>query len=124
MATHTRDTLELQMPTAPTDGRGPLGRHWKGLLGGLVGLLAVFALMLWPGGRAAERGALLRMPPEERRALYEETRRNAVSLCEQAQKEPALVDRCEDAAAFLEAFPECDDACHAFGRAHRPGPTR
>jgi cytochrome b pre-mRNA-processing protein 3 len=85
-------------------------------------LLAV--VVFWPGGLAAERKALIRMPAEERRELYDETRRNAESLCAGAHRERALIGRCERTAEFLQAFPECDEACVAFARAQRREPTR
>jgi len=90
------------------------------LLVALLGVTVVFG----PGGLAGERRALLRMQPEERRALFDETRRNADALCTQAQTEAALRDRCVDTASFLRVFPECDEACQAFARAHQRGPTR
>jgi hypothetical protein len=98
-------------------------RHWRGLVAVLVGLLLAVVL-LRPDGIAAERRALLGMAPVERRTLFDETRRNAEALCAQAQSQPALLDRCLDSTAFLLAFPECDEACRAFGRAHRRLPTR
>lgn len=99
-------------------------RHWAALL--VVALLAVAAtiLMLRPGLIEGERNALLRMAPEERRALYTQTRRNAEMLCEHARQEEALADRCAAAARFLAAFPECDEECRTFANAHYPGPTR
>ncbi len=64
------------------------------------------------------------MRPEARRVLYDEARRNAEALCTQAPEERALRDRCADSAAFLLAFPECDDECRGFARAYSRGPTR
>lgn len=82
------------------------------------------ALVWWSAGAEGERRALLRMRAEDRRALYQETTRNADAVCAQAQAEHALRDRCIDAAGFLRLFPECDDACQTFARAHQHGPTR
>jgi hypothetical protein len=82
------------------------------------------AILLWSGGLTGERRAIVRMDPVERRALYDETHRNAVALCSQARSEDALRDRCVESASFLLEFPECDEACHAFARAHERGPTR
>jgi hypothetical protein len=99
-------------------------RHWKGALLVLSIALVGAVVLLRPDGLAGERRALLRMRPEERLALYAETRRNAEALCTQAQTEAALLDLCFEAASFLAVFPECDEACQAFVRAHRRGPTR
>lgn len=98
-------------------------RNW---IIGLTLFIAALALVVvwWSAGAEAERRALLRMRPEDRRALYQETTRNADAVCAQAHAERALRDRCIDAAAFLRLFPECDDACMAFARSHQQGPTR
>jgi hypothetical protein len=98
--------------------------HWKGLLVALVVALlgAIVASRLL--GEAAETRALLRMRPEERKVLYEQTLRSTESLCAQAGTDEALRDRCIDSSQFLLAFPECDDACRNLAQAHRHGPTR
>lgn len=67
---------------------------------------------------AAENG------PEERKALYDQTLQSTESLCAQARTNGALLDRCADSAAFLRAFPECDDACQSRLSVHRRGPKR
>jgi hypothetical protein len=126
MATHDPNSLELVAP----EGRPlwhlvpPAARRWKVLIVALAVALLGVAVAAWPGGLAGERRALLRMRSEERRALYDETRRNADALCTHAQTEDALRDRCVGAASFLRAFPECDEECQAFARAHQRGPTR
>lgn len=56
--------------------------------------------------------------------LFEETRRNAEAVCAQASREPALLDRCEEATEFLSLFPECEASCEELVRAHRRRPTR
>jgi hypothetical protein len=126
MATHGRNALESS-PRREAAKRKDLSfasRHGVGLLVALVvGLLAA-AVLLWAGGLVGERRALLRMNPEERRGLYDETRRNAEAICSRAGTEPALRDRCIDSASFLLAFPECDEACQTFARAHGREPTR
>jgi hypothetical protein len=94
------------------------------LLVALVLALFVLGVILWPGGRLGERRALERMAPSERGALYEETKRNVDAICERAKTELALSDRCNYAAEFLLAFPECDDQCRAFAHARRHTPTR
>jgi hypothetical protein len=64
------------------------------------------------------------MNPAERRAMFDETRRNASLLCAKAATEPALSDRCMETAHFMLAFPECDAACIEFVRSHEHEATR
>lgn len=72
----------------------------------------------------AEHAALLHMSPNDRRALYEQTRRSAAALCTEAATNDSLMDRCIGTARFLLAFPECDADCQAFARAHEHEATR
>lgn len=123
MATQVSEVLEPNV-SGGGDWRTFVARHWKGLLAALLTGVLIAVVKLWPGGPAAERRALLEMRPEERRALYQETLRNAGALCTQAQREPALLDRCESSTAFLAEFPECDAGCRALVDARRRGPTR
>lgn len=102
-----------------------LGKGRRPLAVVAIVLVAAIALALVsPGLLLSERRGLLRLPPEERRELYEESWRNATAICSRAATEHALDDRCVDAAAFLRAFPECDAACQAFTREHERGATR
>jgi hypothetical protein len=119
MATHGRDTLDSSLPASSF-----AARHKKGLLVTLAIALLGFTLLLLPGGLAGERRALLRMDPQERRVLYDETRRNAEAICSQSETVRALRDRCVDSASFLLAFPECDEECQVFAHAHQLQPTR
>jgi hypothetical protein len=122
MATHAEDRA-LPLPSA--DGPGArVRRHWRGLLVAFLAMALGVALVLRPGGEAAERRALERMAPLERQALYQETLRSTESICAQAGTDEALVDRCMDNARFLLAFPECDDACRAIATTHQRLPTR
>ncbi len=123
MVTRVPGVLEPKVSSGG-EWRAFVPRHWKGLLAAVVVGVVIVVVKLWPGGLAAERRALVKMRPEERRALYQETFRNAGALCAQAQREPALLDRCQGSVAFLLAFPECDAECRAFADAHRRGPTR
>ena len=100
----------------------PLFMHHARVALAAVGVALLFALAFRSGG-PAERRTLLGMSPEARRALYEETRRSTELLCSSAAGS-GLLDRCVDSAAFLLAFPECDEQCRAFARAHRRAPTR
>jgi hypothetical protein len=126
MTTHASGKLDLATAAAPAPRRGFFSsdRWRKWALGAAVVTLGALAAVVWFGERADERRALLRMDPDDRRALYEKSFRNAEALCEQAKKDTALLDRCEDAAAFLRIFPECDETCRVFGEAHRRGATR
>ena len=104
--------------------RSFVAQHWKGLIVALV--LALFGAFLASRllGVGRETSALLRMPSDQRKVLYDQTLRSTQSLCAQAETDGARVDRCVDSAQFLLAFPECDDACRTFASAHRHGSTR
>ena len=119
MTSHARNTRELSWHLPP-----PLSRHWRGLFLGLVLVLFGVAVAVWSGGEASERKAILRMSPAERKALYDETLKSTESLCERADADPALLDRCWRSAEFLLAFPECDASCQELAHRHRHGPTR
>jgi hypothetical protein len=108
----------------PIRPKGGARHHWRGFLAGLAFALLVAVALMWQGGQTAERNALLRMTPEDRRVLFEESRRHAEAVCGRADADTGLVERCADAATFLLAFPECDQACESFVRARRHGPTR
>ncbi len=116
MASHVRGSHELAV--------GPVTRRRKAL--GLALGLALFvaAVAIWASREASERHALRRMPPAERRALYEQTLKSTESLCDQAEVDHALLERCRRSAQFLLAFPECDERCQTLVERHRNGPTR
>lgn len=125
MGTRTYGSPDL-FHEAPARGlRAFLARRWRTLLFSLAVIIgaAVFLVSVkW--AQDAERRALLRMDPRARRTMFEEAQRNAEAMCSHAQGEPALSDRCIDAAQFLLAFPECDDACVGFARRHERKATR
>jgi hypothetical protein len=96
----------------------------RGLVALAATVLAVVLGGLWIWDEGAERRALLRMPVDERRSLYEQTRRTAESLCRPARSDRALRDRCDDLSDFLIDFPECDEQCGDFARSLTSRPTR
>jgi len=124
MAAHVQDARKFPPHGAKMQIRPFVAQHWKGLIVALV--LALFGAFLGSRllGEGRETRALLRMPAEQRRVLYERTLQSTQSLCAQAETDGALVERCVDSAQFLLAFPECDGACQALASAHRHGPTR
>ncbi len=86
----------------------------------LVGLLA--GAFVWSLG--AERRAILRIPPVERHAIYENAYGEMTRLCGAGPRTDALEKRCTELIQFVVQFPECDDACQAVARSHRPIPTK
>ena len=114
MTAHAHEPLELGARYSSF-----VERRWGLVLVGLTIALAVgsFGIVITSVDRT-ERNALMRMNPLERRALYLQTRRNAEELCAQPATDSALADRCIDAARYLSRFPECDESCAAFARAH------
>jgi len=121
MATLFRSTTEPR--TLHGTGTHPLFTHHARVIIAALGVALLLAVALRSGG-PAERRTLLEMRPEARRELYEETRRSTEMLCSPSTGGPGLLDRCVDSAAFLLSFPECDEQCRAFARAHQRAPTR
>lgn len=102
-----------------------LDRHSR-LLATIVALVVamVALVLLMTRERADERSAVARVDPETRREIFTQTMHAARALCAQAERDRALSDRCIESAEFLLEFPECDEACVAFARAHRREATR
>jgi hypothetical protein len=104
-------------PVAPPPPSARIPRYRPWLLVLLVlAVLAVVAVVFVPSSDVEGR-AVLRMPPSERSALFDATRREADLLCRQAETTDAFRKRCISTSAFLLAFPDCDTACRDF--AHR-----
>jgi hypothetical protein len=102
-----------------------LARRHQRAVGVTVALvLFVVAGTLWILRAGAEQRALVKMPPEERRSLYEQTLRTTEMLCTPPQRDAALRDRCEDLATFLGAFPECDSTCASLVSSLSSHPVR
>lgn len=87
-----------------------------------MGLVIVAAVVLRATG--SERRALMRLPAEQRKTLYEATLRDTEAVCNQADVNMAFRSRCADSARFLLAFPECDDACRAYAHRFAREPAR
>jgi len=92
------------MPTAPA-------------LVGILLALGLVALLTWKHG--AESRALKHLRPEQRRALYESTRKELETLC-QSPVPQGLERRCEEQGLFILQLPECDEACRALVARERP----
>ena len=73
---------------------------------------------------SAERRALLRMAPDERRVLYERSMENLRALCGQGPRTDALERQCAAQTRFVVEFPECEDECRAIARLHQPRPVK
>src|SRR5262249_41948801 len=111
MAPHAPPYRELTRQ--PSRGRGrPSSQYWKLVL--LVIAVAIVGLVALVRSMGAERRALLRIPAHDREVLYQDTFRSTESLCTRARTDAELQDRCVDAANFLLAFPECDEACRSL----------
>lgn len=63
------------------------------------------------------------LPVPERRALYQRTFETLRTSCTQVTG-PILTEYCREQAAFIERFPECDDACRALAARFTPRPSR
>lgn len=97
-------------------------RHW--MTGAAVVLVLGGVLASWMLSDRTEEKTVRDMDPADRSALHEATLRNVDLLCARADTETVLRDRCSDAAAFLLAFPECDEACRDHARSLTRKPAR
>lgn len=61
------------------------------------------------------------MPAAERHALYERTRETLRSSCSQALEQD-VAEHCQEQAAFITRFPECNAECKSLAArfSHRP----
>jgi hypothetical protein len=89
-------------------------RFQRQVLVALAALLVVGIGVVRYWHAAAERRAIARMPHEERRALFEQTRWTVELLCAPRPIDAGLRGRCEDLGSFLAAFPECDAECSSL----------
>jgi hypothetical protein len=98
----------------------PLSRNllWWSLAG--LALLGVMWLVAWSRGSVARD--LDRMDPTERGALYQRTLED-LRTCARTPTE-ALQPWCEEQAAFIRNFPECDESCRTLARTFAPRSTR
>jgi hypothetical protein len=99
-------------------------RYRSRIVAAAVVLATVAAFALWMWSSKSERQALLDMPAEERRALYQDTFRAARTMCHSAETAPALKDQCDKSADLLRDFPECDAECVDFVASVRMRPVR
>jgi cytochrome b pre-mRNA-processing protein 3 len=93
---------------------------WRVLAGLFV--VALVGTLLWSMG--AERRAILRMDPVERRAVYEQAFGELQRLCGSGPRDDALEKRCTEQIRFVTQFPECDAPCQELARSHTPLPTK
>lgn len=92
------------------------------LIAVIVVMLAIAALALW-WGRHQEAKAIRSLPPDHRRALYENTRRQVQLECA-PDAPPGLHHSCVQSARRLLDFPECDSACKELARPYSESPVR
>jgi hypothetical protein len=88
----------------------------------VLAVVTICGVLVWNSG--AEWRAIGRLPPEERRPLYERTLRTLQSPCGTQKARNGLEDFCRDQAAFILKFPECDKACQVLARAHLSSPSK
>jgi hypothetical protein len=88
----------------------------------LIGFLALTlaAAICWTQWQS--RQELLRMPREERHALYEHVL-GAVSACARGDGQ-YFAEYCSEQARYVALFPDCDASCHALSRRLLPRPTK
>jgi hypothetical protein len=84
----------------------------------VVLVLCVVALLggLWWLQREAEPHALLHLPTEQRRQVYNDALAEFHRLCWVADRPPAseFTERCREQVKFLLQFPECDAECQSL----------
>jgi cytochrome b pre-mRNA-processing protein 3 len=109
-------TTELGAPQ-PRIGRSSV----KLGVAALAAALVVASAWLWHSG--AERRAIQKLQPDERRALYERTLGTLRAPCGIENHSEGLEAYCREQSEFIVQFPECDSACAALARQHLT-PTR
>jgi hypothetical protein len=89
----------------------------------LLALLAVglFAYWLWSSGE--EQRAIQDLPNTERRAFYNRTLQNLISVCVGSDA-VHFGDFCREEAERVLLFPECDNRCRDLAGKQLPKPVR
>jgi hypothetical protein len=85
------------------------------------GFLMILAWMLLDSRRQTR--AIRSLPPEARQSVYQRALANYRILCTPVPK-TQLTERCQQDAAFLSLFPECDAGCRALLADALPQATR
>lgn len=106
--THLRWSLE-----------SPRLRHF---LLGMALLVLLSCLALWAWSETSQRREILRLPAQERQAVYARTLEELETLCEDSGN--TLRTHCRAQALFIVQFPECDDACRGVASKHLAQPAR
>ena len=106
-------------PPAPKRRR-PAELGWRIAAVLVVALLG--AVLVWSMG--AEKRAIARMDPVQRRAVYENAFGELKRLCGSGPRDDALEQRCREQIRFVLEFPECDAACQEIAREHAPVPRK
>jgi hypothetical protein len=104
------------------DPKLPRYRGRTGWALALLLALGLLAALVWNAG--AERRAIERLDPVQRRAVYEQSFGEFQRLCGAGPRDDALERRCADQVTFLLQFPECDARCQEIARSHAPRPTK
>lgn len=92
-------------------------------------IVALFAVLIavvaaWSVRENVQRDALLEMPAQARGRLYERTLHTLQVDCDPAKRPRGLDTYCADQAAFIQQFPECDQACKALVQPYQKKATR
>jgi hypothetical protein len=85
-------------------------------------VVALAVALVWNSG--AERRAIERLEPAQRRAVYEQAFGELQRLCGSGPRDDALERRCTEQIAYVLKFPECDGRCQEIARSHNPRPTK
>jgi hypothetical protein len=112
----------MDTPSRPTKGQpGRYGdrARWAVALLFVLGLALAF---VWNSG--AERRAIERLDPVQRRAVYEQAYGELQRLCGAGPRDDALEKRCTQLVDYIVQFPECDARCQQIARIHAPRPTK
>jgi hypothetical protein len=120
----TPPALPFVMDTSPRpttkQPRRYRDRAWYALA--VIFAVALAAAFIWSSG--AERRAIERMDPTERRLVYENAFGELRRLCGAGPRDDALEKRCVAQVEFILQFPECDARCQEIARSHFPRPTK
>ena len=93
--------------TTPSESFLPAPRRVPARLGALLVFALLGALAVWHPMRS--QSAIEALPPDARRALYEQTLESLETVCR--PHDAQFTDYCRDQAELILRLPECDVTC-------------
>ena len=81
---------------------------------GVAAVGSISVLAIWNHDKT--QGAIQRLPPADRGALFKRTLQTLESACVSEKRPPGLEDFCQSQAEFVVQFPECDARCTSLAR--------